>query len=116
MADKKQPREPAAAEPSFEVALERLEQIVHMLEDGNLELSEALSRYEEGVALLRQSYDLLGKAERRIELLSGVDVDGNPVTSPLDDSATFSPGEVDTGARRRRRAVRGEGPPTAEAE
>jgi exodeoxyribonuclease VII small subunit len=81
---------PEGETPDFEKSLERLEEIVRMLEEGEIGLSEALARYEEGVKLLRQSYDLLQKAERRIELLSGVDAEGNPVATPFDDSATFS--------------------------
>jgi exodeoxyribonuclease VII small subunit len=88
---------------SFEDALARLEQIVHELEEGQIGLAEALGRYEEGVALLRQSYDLLRKAERRIELLSGIDDEGNPLTTPFDDSATFPAEDPPPGARRRGR-------------
>jgi exodeoxyribonuclease VII small subunit len=75
--------------PSFEQSLGRLEEIVHLLEEGELGLDEAMLRYEEGVKLLRQSYDMLERAERKIELLSGVDAEGNPVTEPFDDEATF---------------------------
>jgi exodeoxyribonuclease VII small subunit len=92
----------ASSEPSFENALKRLEDIVHSLEDGKLGLAEALERYEEGVKLLRQSYDLLQRAERKIELLSGIDAEGNPITQPFDDSATFNPAEP-TKRRTRRR-------------
>jgi exodeoxyribonuclease VII small subunit len=76
-------------EKTFEQALARLEEIVHLLEEGDLGLSEAMQRYEEGVKLLRQSYEMLEGAERKIELLSGVDAEGNPVTEPFDDTATF---------------------------
>lgn len=86
--------------PSFEDALRRLEEIVHSLEEGDIGLNEALQRYEEGVKLLRQSYDLLQRAERRIELLVGVDAEGNPITQPFDDTATFDP---DAPAKRRSR-------------
>jgi exodeoxyribonuclease VII small subunit len=79
---------------TFEQSLDRLEQIVHALEEGELGLTEALVQYEEGVKLLRQSYELLQRAERRIELLSGVDADGNPITQPFDDTATFDVGQV----------------------
>jgi exodeoxyribonuclease VII small subunit len=92
--------DPSAGSLTFEAALKRLEEIVHTLEDGNLGLNEAMERYEEGVGLLRQSYDLLQRAERRIELLSGVDAEGNPVTQPFDDTATFS---LDEPAKRRSR-------------
>ena len=81
---KKDSKEAAPDQPTFEEALKRLEEIVHLLEEGEIGLSEALARYEEGVKLLRQSYDLLERAERRIELLSGVDAEGNPNTQPFD--------------------------------
>jgi exodeoxyribonuclease VII small subunit len=77
--------------PTFEQSLERLEAIVHRLEEGDLGLDEALKQYEEGVGLLRRSHELLKQAERRIELLTGVDAEGNPVTRPFDDQATFAP-------------------------
>jgi len=105
---KKQPEEKVADQPSFEEALERLEQIVHLLEEGEIGLNEALARYEEGVRLLRQSYDLLEQAERRIELLGGVDAEGNPIARPIDDKATFSQAEQAQGGGRGRR-LPGEG-------
>ena len=96
-----------SAEPSFEQALNGLESIVHELEEGQLGLAEALARYEEGVKLLKQCYGLLECAERRIELLTGVDAEGKPITRPFDDSATFDPDEK-TAVRSRRRSA----PPT----
>ncbi len=82
------PKEQTTDQPSFEQSLKRLEEIVHLLEEGDLGLNEALNRYEEAVILLRESYELLQRAERRIELLSGVDAAGNPLTKPFDDTAT----------------------------
>ena len=96
--------EPTAEPVTFETALKRLGEIVHTLEDGDVGLNEALERYEEGVKLLRQSYELLQRAERRIELLSGVDAEGNPLTKPFDDSATFD-AEQPAKRRSRRRSV-----------
>ena len=90
---------PPAAD--FEQSLKRLEEIVHLLEEGDIGLNESLERYEEGVKLLRQSYELLQRAERRIELLSGVDAEGNPITQPFDDTATFD--QEEPGKRRSRR-------------
>ena len=94
MADKaKSKTETADGEsPRFEDTLARLEEIVHVLEEGDVGLNESLERYEEGVKLLRQSYELLDKAERKIELLSGVDAEGNPVVEPFDDTATIDRG------------------------
>ena len=83
----KQPTEPPAAgqPPSFEVALERLEAIVRVLEEGQQGLDEALARYEEGVRLLRRCHDLLRRAERRIEVIAGLDAEGNPIITPFED-------------------------------
>jgi exodeoxyribonuclease VII small subunit len=75
---------------SFEESLETLERIVAELESGKLGLSEALARYEEGVKHLKSCQQLLEQAERKIELLSGVDADGNPVTQP------FVEGEIES--------------------
>ena len=88
----------ASDQPTFEEALKRLGEIVHLLEEGDLGLNQALERYEEGVKLLRQSYELLNRAERRIELLSGIDAEGNPVTQPFDDTATFKAGQSSNAA------------------
>ncbi len=100
----KKPTEPSSDQPSFEDALKRLEQIVHSLEEGDLGLNQSLERYEEGVKLLRQSYDLLQRAERRIELLSGIDAEGRPITEPFDDTATFDKAEPGKSRARRRSA------------
>ena len=94
--------QPAAAEPSFEQALERLQAIVQELEQGELGLDKALARYEEGVKLLRRCHDALQKAERKIELLSGVDAEGRPISEPLDDASV--PLEEKAQQRDRRRS------------
>lgn len=54
---------------SFEGALERLEEIVVRLEQGELDLEEALTVFEEGVGLSRRCAEQLDAAERRIEAL-----------------------------------------------
>ena len=74
-------------DPTFEQSLAELETIVGELERGELGLADALSRYEAGVKHLKACYGLLQRAERRIELISGVDSDGNPVTEPFDAEA-----------------------------
>jgi exodeoxyribonuclease VII small subunit len=75
---------------TFEEALAELEKIVAELESGKLGLSDALARYEEGVRHLKGCQQQLESAERRVELLSGVDADGNPITQPFDE------GDVDS--------------------
>jgi exodeoxyribonuclease VII small subunit len=90
--------------PTFESALHELEGIVHQLEDGELGLEEALARYEQGVSLLKHCYGVLQRSERKIELLSGVDSDGNPTTEPFDDEATFDARQTASAKPKRRSA------------
>ncbi len=66
----KSPEEtPEVASLSFEEALERLEGIVDRLEQGDLELEDALGAFEKGVALTRRCAGKLDDAERRIDVL-----------------------------------------------
>jgi exodeoxyribonuclease VII small subunit len=97
----KQPDQPRTAERTFEEALGQLQAIVQELEEGKIGLNEAMARYEEGVKLLRQCYDLLQRAQRKIELLSGVDAEGNPITTPLDDTALSLDEKAESRGRRR---------------
>jgi exodeoxyribonuclease VII small subunit len=68
-ASKKSSDAEPADELSFEVALQRLETIVDHLEEGNLELEDALSTFEDGVKLTRRCAGQLEDAERRIDEL-----------------------------------------------
>jgi exodeoxyribonuclease VII small subunit len=83
---KKKPVSQEECAGSFEQSLDELEKIVADLESGKLGLSDALGRYEEGVKHLKSCQQLLERAERKIELLSGVDADGNPITEPFADA------------------------------
>ncbi len=56
-------------EVSFEAALERLEEIVDRIEGEELELTESLALFEEGVRLLRTAEQHLGGAQVRLEQL-----------------------------------------------
>ncbi|MFB3909854.1 MAG: exodeoxyribonuclease VII small subunit [Candidatus Eisenbacteria bacterium] len=62
-----------AAPPSFEEALERLEQIVRELEGKDLSLEETLARYEEGSRLVRVCGRRLEEAEQRLKVLAEED-------------------------------------------
>jgi exodeoxyribonuclease VII small subunit len=77
----------AAAALSFEEALAKLERCVQQLEDGQIGLEEALACYEEGVGLLKQCYGLLEKAEQRIQVLTGINDKGQPLTRPIEADA-----------------------------
>lgn len=100
MAKKKtKPKQPEA---TFEESLAALERIVAELEGGELGLAEALERYERGVGCLKRCQEQLHAVERRIELLSGVDADGNPVARPLDEHEAESLDEKASTRSRRR--------------
>jgi exodeoxyribonuclease VII small subunit len=60
----------ALAELPFEDALARLEGLVDRLEEGDLDLAQALSHFEEGVQLTKHCTAQLEAAERRIETLT----------------------------------------------
>lgn len=59
----------APREPSFEQALERLEEIVRRLEESDLPLDDSLAVFEEGVRLSRLLHHKLEEAERKVEIL-----------------------------------------------
>lgn len=85
---KKKPTAEKTAEVPFEESLAEIEEIVTDLESGELGLSESLTRYEQGVRHIKRCQTQLDAAERRIELLSGVDAQGNPITEPFDAEAS----------------------------
>lgn len=100
-----EPPADAPCPPNFEQALGQLETIVHQLEEGEIGLAEALGHYERGIQLLKQCYGLLECAERRIEVLSGVDAAGNALTQSLDDESSLALDEkAQKRSNRRRRA------------
>lgn len=65
---------PPSDQPTFENALDRLEEIVERLEDDPPSLEEALDRYEEGVRLANDCLSRLEDAEQRVSELS---IDGD---------------------------------------
>ena len=73
---------------SFEDALAKLEQAVERLEAGNIGLADAITEYEQGVSYLKHCHQLLERAERKIELLTGVDADGNPLSRIFEHEAS----------------------------
>lgn len=55
--------------PGFEEALQRLEEIVESMEEGEIPLEDLLRKYEEGSELLKVCGKRLRDAELKIELL-----------------------------------------------
>lgn len=84
---KSTPEPEIPADVPFEKALERLEAIVRELEGAEIGLNDSLARYEEGVKLLRFCHEVLRRAERQISLVSGLDPEGNPICTPMDDTS-----------------------------
>jgi exodeoxyribonuclease VII small subunit len=105
VAKRKSPDNPQVSDnpdaPSLEQSLARLEEIAAQLEDGRLGLSESLACYEEGVKHLKRCYELLEHAERRIELLAGIDAEGKALTRPFDDAAVALEERAPSRANRR---------------
>ena len=60
----------APAELSFEKAMERLEAIVDEMESGKLLLDDLLTRYEEGMKLVKTCQERLAHAEQKIEIIT----------------------------------------------
>ncbi len=58
-----------AAKPTFEKAIQQLEDIARELEAGDIPLEKALKRFEEGMKLSRLCSRQLDEAERKITLL-----------------------------------------------
>lgn len=92
----------AATDPfahlSFEVALSRLEGIVDRLEEGELDLADALAGFEEGVQLTKHCHAQLEAAERRVEILTrvGGEWSTRPFAEHADDvDDTDEPDETD---------------------
>jgi len=72
------------AEPKFETAMKRLEDIVEKMEEGGLTLDESLKLFEEGVKLSRTLNKRLTEAEKKVEKLVR-DAEGALGTVPMDD-------------------------------
>ncbi|MBK1665863.1 exodeoxyribonuclease VII small subunit [Rhodospirillum rubrum] len=68
---------------SFEQALTELESIVRKLEQGTIELDQAVGAYERGVALKRHCEAKLAEARMKVERIS-LGPDGTVGTAPFD--------------------------------
>lgn len=56
---------------TFEEALERIRELVTLLESGDLTLEESIARYQEGSTLIEQCRALIAGAELRLAELTG---------------------------------------------
>jgi len=56
-------------EPTFEEALQELEEITRALEGGDLTLDDSIQSYEKGMELRKLCIGMLEKAEKKLEYL-----------------------------------------------
>ena len=69
---------------NFEESMKRLEEIVQLMEQGNVPLEESLKLFEEGTGLVANCGKLLDEAELKVvRLMKGPD--GTPVEMEFDD-------------------------------
>ena len=54
---------------NFEESINRLEEIVAELENGNFNLDESINKFEEGMKLAKQCNNILENAEKKITIL-----------------------------------------------
>ncbi|MCD4657510.1 MAG: exodeoxyribonuclease VII small subunit [Planctomycetes bacterium] len=74
-------------EQKFENLVSRLEDIVGKLEEGQLELDESITLYEEGIKVSKACEGLLHKAEKKVEKLIsiGTELKRVPIEPDADD-------------------------------
>lgn len=71
---------------SYEQAVARLGEIVESLEKGNMPLSQSLTFFEEGTALIKYCSELLDNAEQKVVMLKKGS-DGEPIELPFEVEA-----------------------------
>ena len=71
---------------TFEEKLQRLEQIVHAMERGDVPLDESLKLFHEGTALIESCSKLLDEAELQVKKIVTA-ADGSPVEEDFIDEA-----------------------------
>ncbi len=71
---------------TFEQSMERLEEIVRILERGDAPLEEAMRLFEEGTSLMKKCTTQLDKAEQKVNKLLA-SADGTPVQAPFDEES-----------------------------
>ena len=70
-----------AKKPTFELRLGKLEEIVRDLEVGEIGLEDAVTKYQEGMKLLKELQSHLDEMEKRIETLT-TDGETEPFSPP----------------------------------
>lgn len=70
---------------SFEASLDELESIVTQLEQGDLALDKALSQFERGIGLARNSQQKLQGAQQKVDILMANN--GDATLTPFDSKS-----------------------------
>ena len=79
----KQQQQNLSPPKNFEEAVEELEQILNLIEGGELGLEETLVKYERGNFLIQHCREVLNAAEKQIEVISK-GPDGTLTTRPFE--------------------------------
>lgn len=84
----------SAAEPSFEERMNRLEQIVGLLEKGEIPLAESVKLYKEGLDLSSKCKEEIEKAKHEVKILQNdipepfESFPAHGMTAPQDDDGS----------------------------
>lgn len=70
---------------TFEASMERLEEVIRLLENGNESLDVSLKLYEEGISLVRACTEKLEHAEQKIKVLQ-MQADGQVALTDFADA------------------------------
>ena len=68
---------------SFEESMQRLEEIVRLLEKGDAPLEDSIKLFEEGTKLAKRCDEMLNEAEKKVVVLSK-GADGAPVETEFE--------------------------------
>jgi exodeoxyribonuclease VII small subunit len=79
-------------EARFEDLVAQVEEALQKLEGGELPLEDALKLYEDGVASLRKCYEILKRAEKKVQVL--VERDGEVSSQPFEEGESSDGGKL----------------------
>ncbi len=103
---------PPNSEPSFEQAMERLEEIVALMEGDRMPLDEMVTSYEEGMRLLQICRQRIDSARQRVEAIA-LNAEGKATLAPF-EPVSGEPADDKPKAAPRRRPVRPEAEPESD--
>ncbi len=92
---------PSTEEPTFEQAMERLDEIVSVMEGDRMPLDEMVACYEEGMRLLKACRQRIDSAKRRVELISA-EAEGKTTLTAFEPGAEAAEEPPKAAATRRR--------------